>query len=681
MEEKKARYSKLLSPLDLGVFTVKNRLVMGSMHLGLEEAKGGMARMAAFYRRRARGGVGMMVTGGIAPNIRGSALPNAAKMSNAKEMHKHCQITEAVHEYDSRILMQILHSGRYAYHPFGVAPSRIKSPISPFAPWSLSRSGIQKNIKAYVKSCVLAKQAGYDGVEIMGSEGYFINQFIAERTNKRTDAYGGSYKNRMRIAVDIVDAARQSVGDDFLLMFRLSMLDLVEQGSSFEEVMMLGKALETAGVNVINTGIGWHEARIPTIATSVPRAAFTWVTRAAKQHLSVPLVTSNRINSPETCEAVLDDGDADLVSMARPLLADPDFIIKAEQDLADEINTCIGCNQACLDHVFQRKIASCLVNPKACYESDFVEITSVKPRKVAIIGAGVAGMSCAVEAAQLGHQVTLYEKSSEIGGQFLLAAKIPGKEEFKETLRYFSRQLEKYEVKVRLSSLVNKEDLLAEKFDHLVVATGVKPRLVEFTGVKNNPKVVNYVDVISGKVKVGKKVAVIGAGGIGFDVAELLLHEDSSISTDVDEYLKYWGIDKTLASRSGIENIQREIPQPAREIFLMQRKSERLGKGLGKTTGWIHRQMLKDGQVKMLSGVEYLNANDKGLLIRVQGKELQLDVDHIVICAGQVSVNSLYEELKEESSVQAHLIGGAALAAELDAKAAIRDGVYLAHSF
>jgi len=686
MESAKAKYSKFLSPLDLGVFTTRNRLVMGSMHLGLEEAKDGMPRMAEFYRRRAKGGVGMMVTGGIAPNMRGSALPNAAKMSNAKEMKSHIQITDAVHEYDSRILMQILHTGRYAYHPFAIAPSRIKSPINPFSPWSLSKGGIQKNIKAYAKSCDLAKQAGYDGVEIMGSEGYFINQFIANRTNKRTDAYGGSYENRMRIAVDIVDAARQAVGDDFLLMFRLSMLDLVEGGSSFEEVMILGKALETAGVNVINTGIGWHEARIPTIATSVPRAAFSWVTKAAKEHLKVPLVTTNRINSPEVCENILTDGDADLVSMARPLLADPDFIIKAEQQLAEEINTCIGCNQACLDHVFQRKIASCLVNPKACYETDFVNEPATVTKKVAVIGAGVAGMSCAVESAQRGHQVTLFEKSGELGGQFLLAAKIPGKEEFKETLRYFNTQLKKYHVEIKLSSQPTKEELVAEKFEHIVIATGVIPRQVNFSGVDNNPKVVNYADVISGKVAVGKKVAVIGAGGIGFDVCEFLLHPDSNISTDVDEYLKYWGIDKTLVSRSGIENIKREIPEPHRDITLMQRKPGRLGKGLGKTTGWIHRQMLKDGQVKMISAVEYLNANDAGLLIKHQDKEIQLDVDHIVICAGQVSVSGLYEQLNNEQqlaeqSTEVHLIGGAALAAELDAKRAIKDGIYLAKSF
>jgi len=681
MPEKSNKYPKLLSPLDLGVFKVRNRLVMGSMHLGLEEAKDGMSRMAEFYGKRAQGGVGMIVTGGIAPNIRGAALPNAAKMSTVKEMQKHRQITEAVHQYDSRILMQILHSGRYSYHPFAAAPSRIKSPISPFSPWALSKSGIQKNIKAYANSCVLAKQAGYDGVELMGSEGYFINQFIAKRTNERTDAYGGSYQNRIRIAVDIVDAARQAIGDDFLLMFRLSMLDLVEQGSSFEEVMILGKALEEAGINVINTGIGWHEARIPTIATSVPRAAFTWVTKAAKAHLSVPLVTTNRINSPDVCEKVLTDGDADLVSMARPLLADPDFILKAEQDIAEEINTCIGCNQACLDHIFKRKIASCLVNPRACHETEFVSTPPSKVQKIGIVGAGVAGMSCAVEAAQRGHDVTLFEKSAEIGGQFLLAAKIPGKEEFKETLRYYRTQLEKHNVRLELSRQPTAKELIAEGFDHLVVATGVKPRDVSFDGAENNPKVVSYPDAISGNIEIGKKVAVIGAGGIGFDVSELLLHEHSEISTNVDEYLKYWGIDKSLASRSGINNVQRIIPEPEREVYLMQRTSGKLGKSLGKTTGWIHRQMLKDGQVRMLSDVEYLNVNESGILIRHKDKEMQIDVDHIVICAGQVSVTSLFDELKSETSVQTHLIGGAALAAELDAKRAIKEGIYLANSF
>jgi len=680
MDEKQHKYSKLLSPIDLGVFTIKNRLIMGSMHLGLEEAKDGMYRMAEFYRARAAGGVGMMVTGGISPNIRGSALPLAAKMSSKKEMLKHCQITEAVHEHDSRILMQILHSGRYSYHPFAVAPSRIKAPISPFPPWELSKSGIQKNIKAYAKSCSLAKQAGYDGVEIMGSEGYFINQFIAARTNRRTDAYGGSYENRIRLAVEIVDAARQLVGEDFLLMFRLSMLDLVEQGSSFEEVMQLGQALEKAGVNVINTGIGWHEARIPTIATSVPRAAFTWVTRAAKEHLTVPLVTTNRINSPDVCEQVLTEGDADLVSMARPLLADPDFIRKAEMQQADEINTCIGCNQACLDHVFQRKIASCLVNPKACYETDFTGDITTPSKTVAVVGAGVAGMACAVEDAQRGHKVTLFEKSPTIGGQFLMAAKIPGKEEFRESLRYYKVQLDKHNVAIKLSQAVTAEELIAGNYEHIVIATGVKPREVTFEGVAGNPKVVSYADVITGKVQAGKKVAVIGAGGIGFDVSELLLHEHSHLSTDIDEFLRYWGIDKTLHARSGIENIEREIPKPTREIYLMQRKAGRLGKGLGKTTGWIHRQMLKDGQVKMLSGVEYLKADDKGLLIRHKEKETLLDVDHIVVCAGQVSVNGLYEELKDKTA-NCHLIGGAALAAELDAKRAIKEGIYLAKSF
>jgi len=420
MNKKNEKYNTLLSPLNLGAFTVRNRLIMGSMHLGLEEASDGMTRMADFYKRRAKGGVGMIVTGGISPNIRGTAVPFAAKMTTTKEMLQHQQITEAVHQYDCKILMQILHSGRYSYHPFGAAPSRIKSPITPFAPWSLSKSGNQKSINDYASSCLLAKQAGYDGVEIMGSEGYFINQFIAQRTNKRSDEYGGSYENRMRIAVDIVDAARQVVGDEFLLMFRLSMLDLVEQGSSFEEVMMLGQALEKAGVNVINTGIGWHEARIPTIATSVPRAAFSWVTKAAKEHLSVPLVTTNRINTPEVCEQLLAAGDADLVSMARPLLADEDFILKAEQDRAEEINTCIGCNQACLDHIFKRQIASCLVNPKACFETEFNDDVTNNPRKIAVIGAGVAGMSCALESAKKGHKVTLFEKSDQLGGQFLL---------------------------------------------------------------------------------------------------------------------------------------------------------------------------------------------------------------------------------------------------------------------
>ncbi len=676
MKEGNNNYPQLLSPLDLGVFTVQNRSVMGSMHLGLEEEKNGMATMANFYGLRAKGGVGMIVTGGISPNLRGSALPFAAKMTSEKEMRSHRQITDAVHQYETKILMQILHSGRYSYHPFGVAPSRIKSPISPFAPWSLSKRGIQKNINDYAKSCVLAKQAGYDGVEIMGSEGYFINQFLASRTNERSDSYGGSYENRMRIATDIIDAIRQSVGDDFLLMFRLSMLDLVENGSTFEEVMILGQALERAGVNVINTGIGWHEARIPTIATSVPRAAFSWVTKAAKEHLSVPLVTTNRINSPEVCESILEKGEADLISMARPFLADANFISKAESGLPEEINTCIGCNQACLDHVFKRQVASCLVNPKACYEADYENMTTQSIKKIAVVGAGVAGMSCAVEAAERGHDVTLFEKSDTIGGQFLLAAKIPGKEEFKETLRYFKNQLEKYKVDIKLSHQVTVAEL--DGFDHVVVATGVTPRSVVLKGADSNPKVVSYPDVISGKVTIGKRVAVIGAGGIGFDVSEFLLHSNNSMSTNVDEYLGYWGIDKSLSSRSGTENIERKIPKAERTIYLMQRKPGRLGRGLGKTTGWIHRQMLKDGQVNLLSGVEYLEANSKGLLIRHNDEEVQLAVDHIVICAGQVSNNGLLEELKQ-TSVSVHCIGGAHLATELDAKRAIKDGINTAH--
>jgi len=677
-------YQKLLSPLDLGVFTVSNRSVMGSMHLGLEEDKNSIERMAEFYRLRAKGGIGMIVTGGIAPNLSGSALPFAAKMTNQKEVKQHRNITDAVHKYDSKILMQILHTGRYAYHPFAVAPSRVKSPISPFAPWSLSKRGITKNINAYAHSCKLAKQAGYDGVEIMGSEGYFINQFLATRTNKRHDVYGGSYENRMRIAINIIDAIRQTVGANFLLMFRLSMLDLVDGGSTFEEVMQLGQALEKAGVNVINTGIGWHEARIPTIATSVPRAAFSWVTKMAKQYLTVPLVATNRINSPNVCEEILQRGDADLISMARPLLADPDFINKARNNTSEEINTCIACNQACLDHVFKRQVASCLVNPKACHETLFDKHQTTVVKKIAVVGAGVAGLSCATEAAKKGHQVTLYEKADEIGGQFLLAAKIPGKEEFKETLRYFKKQLNKIGVRVNLSTEA-KIDELSENFDAIVIATGVLPRKINLKGSvpKNDlpSKVVNYADVISGKVDVGKSVAVIGAGGIGYDVCEFLLHSSSSVSTNVDEYLSYWGIDKQLTARAGTENIARKIPNPERTIYLLQRKAGRMGKNLGKTTGWIHRQMLKDGKVNMLSGVEYVEVNTEGLMINKDDKKLQLEVDHIVVCAGQVSNSELYDQLKRTKPANIHIIGGAKLASELDAKRAIKDGIELAQQF
>lgn len=674
-------YQTLLSPLDLGVFTVKNRLLMGSMHLGLEEEKGGIQRMARFYADRAKGGVGLIVTGGIAPNLRGSALPFAAKMSNQKEMLIHQPITEAVHEQEGKILMQILHTGRYAYHPFAISASNLKSPINPFSPWKLGKKGILNNIKDYAKCCALAKKAGYDGVEIMGSEGYFINQFLVERTNNRTDEYGGSYQNRYKIAVDIVDAARQAVGDDFLLVFRLSMLDLVEQGSSFEEVIELGQAIEDAGINVINTGIGWHEARIPTIATSVPRAAFTWVTQAAKQHLKVPLITSNRLNTPEECERVLVDGHADMVSMARPLLADPDFMLKAENNQADEINTCIGCNQACLDHVFKRQIASCLVNPKACYETEFDNRMSEQPQKIAVFGAGVAGMACALESAKKGHQVTLYEKSSKLGGQFCLAAKIPGKEEFVETLRYFKTMLDKYQVNIRLNETLSANEIIALEVDQVVIATGVNPRVLNIEGLDESAKVLDYQQAINGETEIGKRVAIIGAGGIGFDVAEFLLHQHSSISTNIDKYLDYWGIDKSLKARAGIENIKRQIAEPERTVYLMQRKTERLGKNLGKTTGWIHRQYLKDGQVIMMSGIEYLAVNEEGLLINNQGKVEQLEVDHIIVCAGQVSENHLYHELNNQPNLSVHLIGGASLAAELDAKRAIREGTELAHSF
>jgi 2,4-dienoyl-CoA reductase (NADPH2) len=671
-----SKYSKLLSPLDLGPFSIKNRVIMGSMHTGLEEESGGMERMASYFGDRAKGGVGLIVTGGIAPSRQGWLSPFGAKMSTKKESRHHRIITEAVHAENSKIVMQILHGGRYSYHPFAVAPSRIKSPISPFKPWALTKLGIIKTMRDFVRSAKLAKEAGYDGVEIMGSEGYLINQFISARTNKRTDSFGGSFENRIRFPIELVKRVREEVGEDFLIIYRLSMIDLVENGSVIDEVVHLGLELEKVGVNVFNTGIGWHEARIPTIATPVPRQAFSWVTAIAKQRLNIPLITSNRINDPAVAEKILVDGDADLISMARPLLADAEFVNKAAAGKPESINTCIACNQACLDHIFERKVVSCLVNPYACVESEMKSETAERKLNVAVVGAGVAGLACATEAAARGHSVTLYEKSSVIGGQFILASRIPGKEEFVETLRYYKNRIEETGVNLVLGTSATLEEL--EGFDDVVIATGVNPREVHFSGTSNNSKILNYPDVIMGKVKVGKKVAVIGAGGIGFDVSEFLLHEGGDLSTNNDSFRKYWGIDNTLTSKGAIDGIDREISAPKREIFLLQRKTTRHGKNLGKTTGWIHRQMLKDGRVKMLGGVEYLEVNDEGLKIQIDGEEKILDVDHIVICAGQVSETTIWDQLKDKMGDHVHLIGGANLAAELDAKRAIKEGTAVA---
>jgi len=668
------KYPHLFEPLDLGFTTLRNRTLMGSMHTGLEEAKDGYARMAAFYGERAKGGVGLIVTGGIAPDVAGWTSPFGSRLSNKRTAEKHRVITEAVHEHGGKIAMQILHTGRYGYHPFCVAPSAVKSPISPFKPWALSKRGINRSISHFARAAKLAQFAGYDGVEIMGSEGYLINQFIAKRTNFRTDEYGGSYENRIRFALEVVRAVREAVGHEFIIIFRLSMLDLVEGGSTWPEVVQLAKALEKEGVNIINTGIGWHEARIPTIATMVPRGAFTWVTKKMKGEVNIPLVTTNRINMPDVAERILADGDADMVSMARPFLADADLVIKAEQGREDEINTCIGCNQACLDHIFQRKLTSCLVNPRACHETELNYLPTNSPKKIAVVGAGPAGLAASTVAAQRGHSVTLFDADSEIGGQFNIAKQIPGKEEFYETIRYFGRQIELTGVDLRLNTRADEEVLAG--FDEVILATGIKPNIPHIEGI-GHKKVMGYLDVLRDKKEVGKKVAIIGAGGIGFDTAEYLSHSGPSTSQDLSAFLKEWGIDEKNEVRGGIEGIAPQPEPSPREIFLLQRKETKVGASLGKTTGWIHRSALKNKQVRMMNGVSYDRIDDQGLHITVNGKPQLLEVDNIVLCAGQRSNTELHDSLKAKG-VSVHLIGGAKLAAELDAKRAIDEGSRLA---
>jgi len=671
-----SKYKHIFEPLDLGFTTIKNRILMGSMHTGLEEEKNGHERIAAFYAERAKGGVGLIVTGGIAPNVQGWTGPFAARMSTARHAEKHKVITEAVHKAGGKICMQILHSGRYGYHPLNVAPSKIKSPITPFTPFKLRESGIKRTIRDFVNSARLSKEAGYDGVEIMGSEGYLINQFIVNRTNKRDDKWGGSYENRMRLPIELVKQTREAVGEEFIIIYRLSMLDLVEQGSTWEEVVELGKEIEKAGATIINTGIGWHEARIPTIATSVPRAAFTWVTQKMKEELSIPLVTSNRINMPETAEKVLAEGHADMISMARPFLADAAWVNKAFEEKDDEINTCIACNQACLDHVFQQKVASCLVNPRACHETELNYNPTEHKKKIAVVGAGPAGLAAATVAAQRGHEVTLFDADKEVGGQFNIAKQIPGKEEFYETIRYFNKQIELHNVNLKLNTRVSADDLAKGGFDEVVLATGITPRVPNIQGI-DHEKVLSYIDVLKHKKPVGSRVAVIGAGGIGFDVSEYLTHEGESTSQNIDAWLQEWGIDKTMKARSGIEGVKPEFHPSPREVFMFKRSKGKFGGKLGKTTGWIHRANLKKKNVQFIGEVQYNKIDDEGLHYTQNEEQKILAVDNVVVCAGQLPFKELFGPL-EEKGVNVHVIGGADVAAELDAKRAIDQGSRLA---
>ena len=668
-----SQYPNLLSPLDLGFTTLRNRVIMGSMHTGLEDKASHFPQLAEYYAERARGGVGLIVTGGFAPNRAGWLLPFASKLTTKAEAKAHKQLTDPVHEAGGKIALQILHAGRYSYHPLSVSASAIKAPINPFKPRALSGTGVRGQIRAFATCAALAKEAGYDGVEIMGSEGYFINQFLAERTNKRTDEWGGSAENRRRIAVEIVRRTREAVGEDFIIIYRLSMLDLVEGGQSWEDVVALAKDVEAAGATIINTGIGWHEARVPTIVTSVPRAAFTWVTGKLKPHVNIPVVTSNRINMPEVAEEALTSGNADLVSMARPFLADPEWIRKAETGREDEINTCIACNQACLDHAFKKKLVSCMVNPRAGHETTLTLAPTRKVKRVAVVGAGPAGLAAATSLAERGHTVELFEADDEIGGQFGIARKIPGKEEFAETIRYYTRRLEVTGVKVHLGTRASAADLVEAGFDEVVLATGVSPRVPSLPGI-DHAKVLSYVDVVKHGKPVGEKVAVIGAGGIGVDVSEFLTHTDSP-ALDLDAWMAEWGVADPEHAPGGLTERKPE-PSP-RQVFLLQRKKSGIGAGLGKTSGWVHRAALKAKRVEQLTGVAYDRIDDDGLHITVDEKPRLLDVDTVVVCAGQEPVRDLVDELRA-AGLPVHLIGGADVAAELDAKRAIDQGTRLA---
>jgi 2,4-dienoyl-CoA reductase (NADPH2) len=667
-------YPHLLAPLDLGHTKLKNRVLMGSMHTGLEEEKNGFEKMAAYFAERARGGVGLMVTGGIAPNRAGWVAPFSAKLSNRREMRRHRVITEAVHQEDGKICLQILHAGRYGYHPLAVAPSRLKAPIAPFKPWKLSQRGIERTIRAFVRTAQLAQEAGYDGVEVMGSEGYLINQFIVSKTNRRQDKWGGAYENRIRFPIEIVRRIREAVGEEFILIYRLSMLDLVDDGSSWEEVEQLAKRIEAAGASIINTGIGWHEARVPTIATMVPRGGFSWVTQRLMGKVRIPLITTNRINTPEKAEEILAAGHADMVSMARPFLADAEFVRKAAEQRSDEINVCIACNQACLDHIFKQKTASCLVNPRACHETELNYTPAQQKKKLAVVGAGPAGLAFATVAAQRGHEVHLYEASNCIGGQFNMAKRIPGKEEFYETLRYYERQIELQGVHLHLNTRADAELLKGQGFEEVALATGVLPRRIQLHGI-GHPKVLSYVEVLQERQPVGERVAIIGAGGIGFDVSEYLTHSAPEQPQEVGAFLEEWGVDQEYAARGALTTAKPK--PPARQIYLLQRSKGKPGAGLGKTTGWVHRKSLRKKGVEMLSEVQYQRIDDQGLHILHKGQPRTLEVDNIVVCAGQEPLRELQEPL-ESLGLRVHLIGGADEARELDAKRAISQASWLA---
>ena len=680
-------YPHLMEPLDLGFTSLKNRVIMGSMHVGLEDRPWHFSEMAEYFAERARGGAGLLVTGGFSPNRAGDLLPFGSKLISSWQVPFHKKVTKAVHDADSKILLQILHAGRYGYTPFNVAPSAIKSPISMFKPKELSSSGIYKTIGDYVRCAKLAQKAGYDGVEIMGSEGYFICQMLNARTNHRTDEWGGTYEKRMRFPLEVVKQIREAAGRNFIIMFRLSMLDLVEGGSTMAEVIQLAQALEQSGVTIINSGIGWHEARVPTIVTSVPRAAFVDVTAKVKAAVSIPVVASNRINMPDVAEDILSSGTADMISMARPFLADPEWVNKAADGRTDEINTCIACNQACLDHAFEGKRASCLVNPRAGHETQLLYTPVAKARKVAVVGAGPAGLACATVAAQRGHNVTLFEAHSEIGGQFTYASKIPGKEEFRETIRYYLKQIELHNIDLKLGTKVTANELKEAGFDDIVVASGVAPRIPDMPGT-DHPKVVTYQQVLDNDMELGERVAIMGAGGIGFDMCEYLTHRDHSVTLDKDAWMKEWGVDGTNEIRGGL--LKPDVQPSPRKVYMLQRKTSSFGKGLNKTSGWVHRAVVKMKGVETIGGVTYDKVDDQGLHVSVSvgknGEELKetrvLDVDHIVLCTGQVSVNALHKELEQEQdkNFKLHLVGGAEFAGELDAKRAIKLASELAAS-